>query len=97
MQGMHVNAVTYAVPWDNTSQVCADSVQTVLLNLALICDHQVGGVSLQHNTNACKHRELMPTPSNFGRSTALMCVHTPSIPAQGCGPQVGVTSTMRRL
>lgn len=38
---------THADPWDDATQVCADSVQTILLDLAFLVHDQVGGVTLQ--------------------------------------------------
>lgn len=46
-------ADAYAVPGDHTSQMCAYSIQAVLLNLAVICDHKVGGICLQQDTLQC--------------------------------------------
>ena len=45
---------TYVIPGDNTSQVGADSVQTILLNLLVICDHKVSGIRLQFHATGCE-------------------------------------------
>lgn len=40
--------ITYAVPGHNTPQVSAYSIQAVLLNLLVLCDNKVCGISLRY-------------------------------------------------
>lgn len=68
---------TYAVPGDHTSQVCAYSIQTVLLNLLVLCHNQVCGISLQqHAFISNKTKQQLPAAPCFRVIFCRLCEET---------------------
>jgi len=47
---------THRDPWDHAAEVSAHGVDAVVLNLALLGHHQVGGVTLQHGSSESRSR-----------------------------------------
>ena len=79
---------TYAVPGHNTPQVSTYSIQAILLNLLVVCDNKVCGISLRYKTMF--EAAMLVQPKGTIPSRLNMSAGTPSDPVPSCGHQQGV-------